>query len=73
MDALKDCFCYPWMQDREVSSIYGCSKGLILLSVDAGYRIFRFPWMQDKKVSAILGYRIAGPMIAETILRCIID
>ena len=53
MDAAKGSFCYPLMQEKEISAIHGCSKGKFLLSIDAGKGNFCYPWMQQREVSAI--------------------
>ena len=57
MDASKRSFCYPWMQQREVSAIYGCRKGKYLLFIDAAKGSFCYPWMQQRDVSSIHGCR----------------
>ena len=35
MNAGKETFCNPWIQERIVSKIHGCRKGKFLLSMDA--------------------------------------
>ena len=55
MDAAKGHFCYPWMQEKEVSAVHGCSKGNFLLSMDAAKGTFCYPWMQERVISAIHG------------------